>query len=106
MTLDDNRKPITKLVNGYYDTFIDKRGIELIFCFHKNDRGDWTISEKSSGLKICGGYSSRNSAIEELKSKFIDLVFPLLQNEYYNKYKKQIMQVYEDRKFNSSEIIL
>lgn len=108
MVMGDDKKQSPKITEGFYDTFADENGNEMIFCFHSNEyaknKKSWTVSEKSTGLKICEGLPTRQAAAEELKNKYINRIFPLLQKPYYDEYKRQIAVAYEDRKFNSNEV--
>jgi hypothetical protein len=77
-----------RTVSGYITT-ID--GVEL--AIYKKNRNDYVINELSSGLRICGGYSSLTGIKELLSNGFngtIDKVKNLLDNP-----TKQILEARE-----------
>lgn len=110
MVMGDDKKPSPKITEGFCDTFTDKNGNEMIFCFHSTEyaknKKSWAVTEKSTGFLICQGLPTRQAAAEELTNKYLNLVFPLLQERNYDEYKKKIAVAYEDRKFNLSEVLM
>lgn len=110
MVVGDNNKPTPKHTEGFCDTFTDENGNEMIFCFHSTEyaknKKSWAVTEKSTRFLICQGLPTRQAAAEELTSKYLNRVFPLLQKPNYDEYKRKIAVAYEDRKFNSSEVLM
>jgi hypothetical protein len=110
MVADEHGKPTPTYTEGFSDTFNDEAGNEMMFCFHSNEyaknKKTWTVTEKSTGLLICQGLPTRQAAADELTSKYINRIFPLLQNKNYEEYKRRIAVAYDDKKFNAGEVVL
>ncbi len=83
---------------GFCETLTDKNGNEIILCFHKTPYSAsqknvvWTVTEKSTGFKVCCG-SKRMEALEEAK-KYLDMLYEKMQQE--EKYRGIIARAYAD----------
>ena len=70
----------------------NKNGNEITLCFHKASDVVWTVTEKSTGFRVCQG-SKRMEALEEAK-KYLDLIYEKMQQA--EKYKGIIARAYAE----------
>ena len=83
---------------GFCETLTDKNGNEITLCFHKTpcsvSQKDvvWTVTEKSTGLRVCES-SKRMEALEEAK-KYLDTIYEKIQQA--EKYKDIIARAYAE----------
>lgn len=78
--------------DGYSETLTDKTGNEITLCFHKASENVWTVTEKSTGFKVCEG-SKRMEALEKAK-KYLDIIYDKIQE--LEEYKGIIASAYEE----------
>lgn len=86
---------------GFCETLTDKNGNEITLCFHKTPTIPysatqknvvWTVTEKSTGLRVCES-SKRMEALEEAK-KYLDTIYEKIQQA--EKYKDIIARAYAE----------
>lgn len=78
--------------DGFCETLTDKNGNEVTLCFHKDSDFVWTVTEKSTGLRVCES-DKRMNALEEAK-KYLDLIYDKTQTA--GKYKEIIAKAYAE----------
>lgn len=79
--------------NGFYENLTDKNGNEITLCFHKEAEKVWIVTEKSTGFRVCEG-DTRMKALEEVKKKYLDLIFEKIKTA--EKYKSIIARAYAE----------
>lgn len=77
---------------GFCETLTDKNGNEITLCFHKASDVVWTVTEKSTGFRVCEG-NKRMTALEEAK-KYLDVLYEKIQQA--EKYKSIIDRAYAE----------
>lgn len=86
---------------GFCETLTDKNGNEITLCFHKTPTIPysatqknvvWTVTEKSTGLRVCES-NKRMEALEEAK-KYLDKIYEKIQQA--EKYKGIIARAYAE----------
>lgn len=75
---------------GFCETLKDKNGNEITLCFHKASDVVWTVTEKSTGFRVCEG-RKRMEALEEAK-KYLDMIYEKTQK--LERYKIIITKAY------------
>lgn len=78
---------------GYCETIKDDGGHEITLCFHMNNKKDWWVTEKSTGLKLCNA-ETRMEAFEEAM-KLINLIYQRIHDKTCKKYIDIIGNAYK-----------
>ena len=91
-TVYKNRGVQAVKTEGFCETLKDKNGNEITLCFHKASDVVWTVTEKSTGFRVCQG-SKRMEALEEAK-KYLDMIYEKMQQA--EKYKGIIARAYAE----------